>query len=451
MLLEEMISRTVKCISFEDLDDDLLHTLKRNILDSYAGICASLRDESMLRKFQRLTSDSASGSDVVVWGIDKRTGIADAIFMNSIMGRRSDLLNSFLAPNGQGGVHPSDNVAMVLTMADWMTMNGRSFLSTIYVAIYLSLALGTYYSPQVAMFDHDASAPFWTALTIGYAMGLTEEQLTDAQRIVGMLGLDINQASYGSLTDWRHCTFASSAVKGLQAVRLTLAGIQGPSEIYEGEAGVDLFFPHTGTMFVPPPNLSRIIFKRWPAFTFCQTPIDVALELANRIPDPQTVTSIDVRTYSLAFKYGAIPSASHPDTRAGRTHSIPYCIAAALIKPIEYGDFDDGYSKDATLNMLISKVKVVEDPQMTKAFPGKSQCSIKVTLEDGTTLNSSRDFPKGDPLDPLSDKELEHKFRINYFLDGSDGEKSEIINCIWNIEREKNLDRLLAPLKRSRI
>lgn len=134
MLLEEMISRTVKCISFEDLDDDLLHTLKRNILDSYAGICASLRDESMLRKFQRLTSDSASGSDVVVWGIDKRTGIADAIFMNSIMGRRSDLLNSFLAPNGQGGVHPSDNVAMVLTMADWMTMNGRSFLSTIYVA-----------------------------------------------------------------------------------------------------------------------------------------------------------------------------------------------------------------------------------------------------------------------------------------------------------------------------
>ncbi|MCK5786340.1 MAG: MmgE/PrpD family protein, partial [Candidatus Sabulitectum sp.] len=308
-----------------------------------------------------------------------------------------------------------------------------------------------YYTPQSAGFDHDAAAPFWIAPTIGHAMGLTEDQLTDAQRIAGMLGLTTNQSACGTLTDWRHCTYAASAVKGLQAVRLAMAGFQGPSEIYEGEEGVDKFFPHTGTLFDPPPDLSRIVFKRWPAFTFCQTPIDVALELSEKIPNPGAVTSIDVCTYSLALKYGATSSSSHPETRAGRTHSIPYCVAAALIKPIEYDDFNDLYSKNKTLSSLIPKVKVTEDPEMTKAFPSKSQCSIKVTLEDGTTLNGSRDYPKGDPLDPLSDSELEDKFRKNYFPDGTDAEKDEIIHCIWNMEQEKNLNRLLNPLKRGRI
>ncbi|MCK5786504.1 MAG: MmgE/PrpD family protein, partial [Candidatus Sabulitectum sp.] len=143
--MEKAISRVTARISFSDLDEKLLHILKRNILDSYAGICASLRDESMLQKFERLASGPAPGSDAAVWGIEKQAGISDALFMNSIMGRRSDLLNTFLAPNGQGGVHPSDNVAMALTLADWTGMDGDSFLSTIYTAFYLSLALGAYY------------------------------------------------------------------------------------------------------------------------------------------------------------------------------------------------------------------------------------------------------------------------------------------------------------------
>lgn len=44
MLLEQIFSKRVAGISYDDLNDDLLHTLKRNIIDSYAGICASLKD-----------------------------------------------------------------------------------------------------------------------------------------------------------------------------------------------------------------------------------------------------------------------------------------------------------------------------------------------------------------------------------------------------------------------
>ena len=55
--LEEQIAERVAQMRFEDIDADLLHVLKRNILDSYAGICGSLADIGMLRSFDRLAAD----------------------------------------------------------------------------------------------------------------------------------------------------------------------------------------------------------------------------------------------------------------------------------------------------------------------------------------------------------------------------------------------------------
>lgn len=451
MFLEQTIAKRVVDTTYDDLDDDLLHTLKRSILDSYAGICASLKDTALLQTFERLTAEPASGSDIEVWGVQKRASVIDALFMNSILSRRSDLLNTYISPNDMGGGHPSDNVALILTLADWLAMNGRDFLTSVYTAFYLSAAFATYYDPESAKYDHDAAASFYTALTIGHAMGLSEEQLTEAQRIGGMLGLDINQSARGEITDWRHCTYASCAIRGLQAVRMARAGFQGPSEIYEGEAGVDQFFPHAAAIFDPPPDLKKIIFKRWPALVFCQTPIDVALDLSGKITNPQTITSVDVKTYAIAFRNGASPSAYHPESRAGRTHSIPYCVAAALLKPIEYEDFDEEYSGNAALTQLISKVKVAEDTQMTKAYPAKAPCSITVTLTDDTTIQYERDYPRGDPHDPLSDQEIENKLRKYFFFAENKAEQDMVIDRLWNIEREESLDWLLAPLKRRRI
>ncbi|MCK5035649.1 MAG: hypothetical protein KAS73_07150 [Candidatus Sabulitectum sp.] len=87
MLLEKVISRATARVSFSDIDEKLLYILKRNILGSCAGICASLRDKSILQKFELLASEPAPGSDVAVWGIEKQAGISDALFMNSIMGQ----------------------------------------------------------------------------------------------------------------------------------------------------------------------------------------------------------------------------------------------------------------------------------------------------------------------------------------------------------------------------
>lgn len=448
MPLEETIAKRILSLSYEGLDADLLHVLKRNIMDSYAGICGSLKDRGLLRNFDRLVAGPASGSDLDVWGINQRGNFFDAFFLNAILARRSDLLNTYLSPNGMGGAHPSDNVALALTLADWKKMNGKQFLTTIYTGFYLSAAFATHYNPEPAKYDHDATATFYTALIIGKVLGLSEEALVSAQRIAGMFGLDINQAAVGHVTDWKHCTYASCVLRGFESVKLALAGFQAPPEIYDGQAGVSQFIPHAGVFFEPPPDINRIVFKRWPALVFCQTPIDVARDISPKIEDKNAVQAILVKTYALALRNGALPTAYHPTSRAGRTHSIPYCVATALLNPVEYEDFDDLRASDDALNRLIAQVHVVEDPEITRAYPAKSKCIILASLADGSTVEGQRDYPKGDPNDPLSDKEIEEKLSEYFFFAENKAEQDEIIARLWRLEEETSLDWLIAPLKR---
>ena len=143
--------------------------------------------------------------------------------------------------------------------------------------------------------------------------------------------------------------------------------------------------------------------------TFCQTPIDVAVEIAQKIDGHQSITKIHVETYKKAIETTVLESYYHPTSRAARTHSLPYCASAALVKKtIEYSYFDDIFlSNEPQVAELIPKVAVTEDKNMTLAFPGSMPCKITVTLEDGSTVDGYREFPRGDPRDPLNDREIE--------------------------------------------
>jgi 2-methylcitrate dehydratase len=450
MSLEEQIAERVAGFAYDRINADLLYLLKRNILDSYAGICGSLKDKAMLANFDRLAAGPASGKDLDVWGIGRKAAYLDAFFMNAILARRSDLLNTYIPPNGMGGAHPSDNVALVLTLADWLGMDGRAVLTSTYTAFYLSAAFTTYFNDlEAAGYDHDAAATLYTALIIGHALGMPREQLVSVQRIAGSFGLDINQTAVGPMTDWKHCTYASCVLRGLEAVKLARAGFEAASEIYEGAAGINRFLPHAEAMFDPPPALERIIFKRWPALVFCQTPIDVAIDVATKIPDKNAIRSISVKTYAVAARNGATAAAWHPTTRAGRTHSIPYCVATALLKPsVAYEDFDEPHASDQALTSLMAKIAVAEDPGLSQAYPAKSGCVIEVTLEDGSTVRGSRDYPKGDPNDPLSDGEIEDKLRQYFFFASGPSEVGMIIDRLWTLDQQTDLDWLTRPLKR---
>ena len=201
-------------------------------------------------------------------------------------------------------------------------------------------------------------------------------------------------------------------------------------------------------MFDPPAALERIIFKRWPALVFCQTPIDVAIDLGRKISDPATIRSVSVKTFAIAMRNGATTAAWHPTTRAGRTHSIPYCVATALLKPsVVYEDFDEPRASDPA----VSRCWRISPLPRIRSQRG---LSVKVRMRDrhfpiGRLDHSEiRDYPKGDPADPLSDAEIEDKFRRYFFFVQSPSEAGVIIERLWALDRQTDIEWLTSPLKR---
>jgi 2-methylcitrate dehydratase len=124
-MIEDTLAEHVSGITYSGLHPGDIHLIKRNLLDSYAGICASLQDREMIRKFESLSSLASTEHGLAVWGINRAAAPPEAVFMNAILGRRSDLLNTYLSPNRMGGSHPSDNVSVILSLADWLGKTGR--------------------------------------------------------------------------------------------------------------------------------------------------------------------------------------------------------------------------------------------------------------------------------------------------------------------------------------
>lgn len=173
----------------------------------------------------------------------------------------------------------------------------------------------------------------------------------------------------------------------------------------------------------------------------------MALSLADRVTDPAAITDVEVRTYQVAARNGATAAAAHPTSRAGRTHSIPYCVATALLGRVAYEDFDKPCSSDPTLQSLMGKVRVVVDDEMDAGYPQGAPCAITVTLSDGATVEARRDRPVGDPGDPLTDAQLEAKLRQQlFFVD--EQEQDVVIACLQTLESRPDVQPLLAPLRR---
>ena len=52
-MLEERIATEVEALGGQTLSTEMTRLLKRNLLDAYGGICASLQDVPLLEKFKR--------------------------------------------------------------------------------------------------------------------------------------------------------------------------------------------------------------------------------------------------------------------------------------------------------------------------------------------------------------------------------------------------------------
>ena len=102
---------------------------------------------------------------------------------------------------------------------------------------------------------------------------------------------------------------------------------------------------------------------------------------------------------------------------------------------------------DPTIRAQLKKVEVVADPEIEKVFPALQRVIVNITATDGRKFSKQLDYPKGDPRNPLSDEEIEEKFRV--LAEGVLSAKAQdkLIDAIWNLEKFGPVAKLMALMK----
>ena len=102
--------------------------------------------------------------------------------------------------------------------------------------------------------------------------------------------------------------------------------------------------------------------------------------------------------------------------------------------------------QDPALRSLIKKLTVVEEPEFTRRYPAESCTRIEVTTTDGRRVAAETSHPKGHYRNPLTDGEVEGKFRgLASATLGAEG-CDRVLAEVWDLENSATLDRLFESL-----
>ncbi len=439
--LADRLARYASDLSFDKLTPSAIHETKRRFIDSFATAVGAMPSEAYAvakRCAARVSGNPsasilASGTSSPEW----------ATFVNGLLIRYLDFNDTYLSLEP---AHPSDNLAAVLSVGEIQNSGGRDLI----VAAVLAYEIQCRFCDAASLRKHGVDHVTYGAISSCAAacklMNLSVEQTTHALGIAGVCNTALRQTRSGELSMWKGCAFANAARNGVFAATLAAEGMTGPAPIFEGDLG---FFKLVAKeAFTPAPfgaepgnadgfMINKTYIKYWPAEYHSQSAIDAAIQLRAELNgDVSKVASIDIHTFEASYNIiGKYPEAWAPRTRETADHSLPYCTAAALYDgDVNLATFGEPRFTDPALVAFTGKVKVLHDATLDHRYPNGIPNRITVTLTDGTKLAKEVEFPRGHAGNPMTDAEVEAKFRGTVEPKYGKAKADAILTRCWDLE-----------------
>jgi len=261
-----------------------------------------------------------------------------------------------------------------------------------------------------------------SALLAGLAAGASRQQLISAQGIAGSQASGIFEfLSEGATVKAMHPGWAAHS--GSLAATLALAGMTGPSTVYEGrfglyntytdDAGAAQALGHALDSLGQKWKLREAAFKLFPCCHYIHPFLEAVQQLRSENFSLESIKSIECKV-----PQGAAAIICEPWTRKQTPailneakYSLPYCVALAFLDiPITAQHF----LSDAVNTAAIEFSQKINWAPMTDAdFPTKFQAEINVHHSDGHSSTARIDQVKGSLDRPASVEEIEVKFIAN--------------------------------------
>jgi 2-methylcitrate dehydratase len=435
-------------LGFDDLPAAVVHEARRRFIDSFATAVGAMdADAHAIARKCALRVQSRESAGLLGGG---RSSVEWATFVNGLLIRYLDYNDTYLSLEP---AHPSDNLAAVLAVGDMAGAGGKELITAAVLAYEVQCRLCDAASLRKHGWDHVFYGALSATLAACKLMRLDATRTTHALGLAGVANIALRQTRSGELSMWKGCAFANAARNGVFAALLAAEGLTGPAPIFEGDAGIMKLL--TGPFTLPPLGggkfmISDTYIKFWPAEYHSQSAIDAALQLRPEVGDVRQVERIDIHTFDAAVDIiGKDPEKWRPRTRETADHSLPYCTAVALADgEVTLAQFAPERFTDPALIDLTARVQVHRDAALSKRYPAGIPNRITATLKGGKQLVREVEFPRGHARNPMTDAEVEHKFRTLVEPRYGKERASRVLETCWKLEALKSageLVRLLDP------
>ena len=439
-------------VKFKHLSKDAVYQAKRFLLDSLGCALGGFQQHDVKIALQVLDETAGAGPATVI-GTGKKVDAVSASLANALMIRCMDYNDIYWK---QDPSHPSDIFPAALACGERARADGRELIVGLVLGHEFEMRFCEAAFPGIRErgWHHATLTAFVSPLVAARMLHLSWEQMQHAIGISASRQATLGAVAAGKLTMMKNTVDPLATQAGVLAALLAEKGYTGPEHVVDGKEGLTHCFGPEWKLEALTEGLGdswRITqcgMKAFPTEALTHTPISAVLDLVKQHDlNPEQVAEVNIRSLARAADILSDPSKYDPRSKETADHSLPYVIAAALVdRQVTPLQFAPEKIMDPAIRAQLKKVKVVADPEIEKVFPALQRVVVTVRVTDGREFTKQLDYPKGDPRNPLSDKEVEEKFAA--LAEGvlSPARQRQVIEAVWSLERQTSVSDLMKML-----
>ena len=331
-------------------------------------------------------------------------------------------------------IHPAGPVAPVLlALAERKPLSGADFLHAFILGVEVECRVGMAVYPW--HYDRGyhitgSAGVFGAAAAAGKILGLDEKQMTWALGIAATQSAGLREM-FGTMCKAFHP--GRAAQNGLTAALLAAKNFTSSEESLEAPRG----FAHVlsenrdfskltqglGETY----QVARNTYKPFPCGIVIHPTIDACIQLRREhSPRASDIENVELRVHPLVLE---LTGNKTPMTGLEGKFSVYHSAAVALLRGVVgQREYSDDVVRDPEVMALRGRVTAVADPGVRE-----EEVFARLVLASGRALEKHVEHVVGSLENPLSDRDLETKFRGQADSVLSESQALELLSLSWSV------------------
>ena len=437
-------------LTFDKLPETVVSGAKTLVLDTIGALFAAWPSRNPAsRIIGDYVKDIGGIQECTVFGQDFKAPVVYAALVGGTMGYAADVEGGILSPPP---VHvAASNVPTALVIGEKQNASGAELITALCLGYDItdrvSKANATPHSYPHSFHPSAVFGTFGAVAIAGYLLKLDERQFINA------FGLAGNNA--GGLIAWvndpseqsRPLNNGLAARNGTQAAMLAAKGFGGPLGILD-DIKYNIFEAYSGAM-----NLAEITrdlgsdfaitrhdgYKKYTCCYDIHTGLDALLKILNQHNlEPGQIEQI-IHTVS-EVRRPVI------DNNILRSHNAQYIMSVVAVeRQLQWDDFLKDRRLETEIGEMYQRVCLEGSRELANS-PYHEPAIVEVKTKDGKSYTEQVDLPRGHLKNPMTQEEVEQKFRRFAATAVSDERAQKIIDLVGQLETLSSVRELTALL-----